>query len=420
MVHRRLADKTCTKLSVDPVSGSTVIGWSTCAQATGHPWILSSAITASGQQALLSIHQASLACSTVCDVLLLGCLVRHLSLRQAVDDAVRNPLLQQKAAQRSGLRPVWHFMQLDKSWWMDFNCIAMFAVLVHYRVNRRCRKSNSDPVYTSFGSLRSQCGNSECASTYFQTEGAISTTDLDSMHDTSSVAGECVGTMISYEDDNYCLQWDDAVPPDVDMKLPMFAQPLTIVVPVGQQPHISNLLFEEISAARNVEAPNFDIEPLAPEDGLAFNQHNLKEDIFMSEESEETWLGMASNSLDAMTMTIDINDESDSDSDINDDSADGGITFVRRWTEPARNARTRSSSGFVRQRTEELNRLISHPLFPLPSKPSPKSGDDASFHIIHETEDSEVGTPGFVRHVTKELETVENANQNRTPAASHN
>jgi len=241
--------------------------------------------------------------------------------------------------------------------------VAASAVLVPSRVNRRCRRGRPDTVCTPFGSLRSRSGKSESINSYILTEIAASTRDVDPTSGT-----------------------------------------------VKQRPRIVNLLEEVDSQVSGAEAHNLELEPSAPDAALSCNQQNMEEDVLSS---KETWMGTTLDSLDA-------NKPSDSDSDISDGSSDindiGSATFTRLWTEPPG---PRGCSGFVRQRTAELNSRDLAPLFPLFPLLSKHldigSGDDSSPRVISSNpEGSHVGKPGFVRKATMELEKVERAKQSRS------
>lgn len=189
----------------------------------------------------------------------------------------------------------------------------------------------------------------------------------------------------------------------VGLPLPMLAQPPIDDVPITQRPRFTNLGLEEVdNTVNSAEALNLDL-PSAPDAALECNQHNLKEERLPS---EETWLGTASDSLNTNNML-------DSDSDINDSCYEindrgSAMPFRRRWTEPAS---TPGCSGFVRQRTEELNSLDPDPLFPpLSEHLDTASGDNSSSHIIRSiSEGSPAGRPGFVRQMSMELENVARA-----------
>jgi len=292
---------------------------------------------------------------------------------------------------------------LDKACWMGLIFISVAAVLARSRVNRRFRKMRPDSICTPFGSLRPLSGKSEGINSDILTEIATSTTDADLTRSASSLDGDLFCTEISHDDHNGCHEWEGAKTM-VGEPIPMFVQPLDIMVPIEQRPRITNRLEEVDNQVSGAEACNLELEPLASDAALNCNQQNMEEDVLPS---KQAWLGTAFDSPDTNILSDNDSDVSGISSDINDT---GSATFTRRCTEPPR---PRGCSGFVRQRTEELNNRTPAPLFPLLSKHlDTGSGDNSAPRVIcSSTEGSRVGKSGFVREAYMELEKVERAKQ---------
>jgi len=321
-MYREVAKDPGTELKVDPVSGSIVM--------YGRPWSLSSGNTASGENALLRLHQGELACNTAFDFLLLGCLVRSL-LPRAMGGTVLWPRATSRGSATLWLWQLPQRQQLEKACWMGLLFIVASGVFLRSRVKRRYRKNRSrgkkNDVFM---------------------ENAAFTTDNESTVDASPSDDDRSCTEISHEDLNDCNEQEVAI---IYLRLPMMTQPFS-VVPIKQWPRITNLLLEEVdSTVSNAEVFNLDLGPSESDVASGCNQQPLK---------KETWLGNALVSFDTDNVSYSDSDIDDSDSDITDTSSEE--PFTRRWTEPAG---TPSCSGFVRQRTEELNSSDSVPLFPL-------------------------------------------------------
>jgi len=340
MVCRRVTEDPGTELRVDPVSGSLV--------SDGRPWSVPTGNTTSGEHALC-LHQAGLACTTAFDFLLLGCLVRRL-LRRAMDGTVFGPRVPPR---RSTTSPLWQLpqrQQLDKACWTDLICVMVASgALVRSRANHRCRKGRPNTFCTRFGSSCSWSGKSDVIKSDTFKECATFTVDSDSPVYASSSDDEHSCTEIIHEDRNDCYQWEGENPM-IALLLPTLERTL-MIVPIKRALRIMNLLLEEVgSAVSNVKVCNLDLGPLEPDAAYGCNRQNV---------TEETWLGNASDSLDTNNFSDSGSDIYDSGSDINDIGC--AKLFTRQWTEPIG---THGCSGFVRQRTEELNTRDLAPLFP--------------------------------------------------------